>query len=130
LIEATRSLEPEKFLPGAVILQQGGAPDKFYLITRGRVEVVLPEADGQEIVATTMTKGQYFGEVELRRGGHNIATIRADPVLGVEVAAFDRKAFENLVASSSAVHEAIDGTVVERVAENQAARAQKGNGHA
>jgi len=79
LIEATRSLEPEKFLPGAVILQQGGAPDKFYVITRGRVEVVLPEADGQEIVAATMTKGQYFGEVEMRRGGRNIATIRADP---------------------------------------------------
>ena len=82
LIEATRNLEPVKFLPGAVILQQGAAPDKFFIITRGRVEVVLPEADGQEIVATTMTKGQYFGEVELRRGGHNIATIRADPVHG------------------------------------------------
>jgi ABC-type lipoprotein export system ATPase subunit len=130
LIEATRSLEPVKYAPGAVILQQGAAPDRFYLITRGRVEVVLPEADGQEIVATTMIKGQYFGEVELRRGGHNIATIRADPVMGVEVAAFDRKAFENLIAASSQVHDAIDRTIVERVAENEAARAQKGNGHA
>jgi putative ABC transport system ATP-binding protein len=130
LIEATRSLEPVKYSPGAVILQQGAAPDRFYLITRGRVEVVLPEADGQEIVATTMIKGQYFGEVELRRGGHNIATIRADSVMGVEVAAFDRTAFENLIAASSAVHDAIDHTVVERVAENEAARAQKGNGHA
>ena len=130
LIEATRSLEPVKYSPGAVILQQGAAPDRFYLITRGRVEVVLPEADGQEIVATTMIKGQYFGEVELRRGGHNIATIRADPVMGVEVAAFDRAAFESLIAASAAVHDAIDHTVVERVAENEAARAQKGNGHA
>jgi putative ABC transport system ATP-binding protein len=130
LIEATRSLEPEKFLPGAVILQQGGAPDKFYLITRGRVEVVLPEADGQEIVATTMTKGQYFGEVELRRGGHNIATIRADPVLGVEVAAFDRAAFDRLIAESTAVHDAIDRTIAERVAENEAARRRMESGHA
>jgi putative ABC transport system ATP-binding protein len=130
LIEATRSLEPEKFLPGAVILQQGGAPDKFYLITRGRVEVVLPEADGQEIVATTMTKGQYFGEVELRRGGHNIATIRADPVLGVEVAAFDRAAFDRLIAESTAVHDAIDRTIAERVAENEAARRRLESSHA
>jgi len=130
LIEATRRLEPIKYLPGAVILQQGGAPDRFYIITKGRVEVVLPEADGQEIVATTMVKGQYFGEVELRRGGHNIATIRADPVMGVEVAAFDRTAFDTLVASSSAVHDAIDHTIMERVAENQAVRAQRGNGHA
>jgi putative ABC transport system ATP-binding protein len=130
LIEATRSLEPEKFQPGAVILQQGGAPDKFYIITRGRVEVVLPEADGQEIVATTMIKGQYFGEVELRRGGHNIATIRADPVMGVEVAAFERASFERLIAESTAVHDAIDRTIVERVAENEAARAQTEKLHA
>jgi len=77
-----------------------------------------------------MVKGQYFGEVELQRGGHNIATIRADPVMGVEVAAFDRTAFDTLVASSSAVHDAIDHTIMERVAENQAVRAQRGNGHA
>ena len=42
LIEATRSLEPQKHAPGAVILQQGAAPEKFFLITRGGVEVVLP----------------------------------------------------------------------------------------
>jgi ABC-type lipoprotein export system ATPase subunit len=130
LIEATRSLEPVKYAPGAVILQQGAAPDRFYLITRGRVEVVLPEADGQEIVATTMIKGQYFGEVELRRGGHNIATIRADPVMGVEVAAFEREEFESLIAASAAVHDAIDRTVVERLAENEAARNRMESSHA
>jgi CRP-like cAMP-binding protein len=130
LIEATRNLEPVKFLPGAVILQQGAAPDKFFIITRGRVEVVLPEANGQEIVATTMVKGQYFGEVELRRGGSNIATIRADPVMGVEVAAFEREEFEGLIAASSAVHDAIDRSVVERLAENEAARSRLERNHA
>jgi ABC-type lipoprotein export system ATPase subunit len=130
LIEATRSLEPEKFLPGAVILQRDASPDKFYIITRGRIEVVLPEADGQEIVATTMIKGQYFGEVELRRGGRNIATIRADPVMGVEVAAFDRTDFENLITASTAVHDAIDQTITERVAENEAARRRMESSHA
>ena len=42
LKEVTRNLEPEKHAPGAVILRQGMTPDKFYLITKGRVEVVLP----------------------------------------------------------------------------------------
>jgi ABC-type lipoprotein export system ATPase subunit len=130
LIEATRNLEPQKHAPGAVILQQGAAPEKLYLITRGRVEVVLPGADGQEIVAATMAQGQYFGEVELRRGGRNIATIRADPVMGVEVAALDPATFERLVAGSATIREAIDRTVEERVAENEAARTQRGNGHA
>ena len=115
--------------PARSILQQGAAPEKFFLITRGGVEVVLPGTDGQEIVAATMVQGQYFGEVELRRGGSNIATIRADRVMGVEVAALDRTAFERLVAGSAPIREAIDRTVEMRVAENATAR-QRGNGHA
>jgi len=47
--------------------------------------------------------------------------------MGVEVAAFERASFERLIAESSAVHDAIDRTIVERVAENEAARAQRGN---
>jgi ABC-type lipoprotein export system ATPase subunit len=129
LIEATRSLEPQKHAPGALILQQGATPEKFFLITRGGVEVVLPGAGGQEIVAATMVQGQYFGEVELRRGGGNIAAIRADRVMGVEVAALKRAAFERLVAGSAPIREAIDRTVEMRVAENEAARGQRGNGH-
>jgi ABC-type lipoprotein export system ATPase subunit len=130
LIEATRSLEPQKHSPGAVILQQGATPDRFFLITRGGVEVVLPGTDGQEIVAATMVQGQYFGEVELRRGGGNIATIRADRVMGVEVAALDRATFEHVVAGSEPIREAIDRTVEARVAENTAARSHRGNSHA
>ena len=130
LVEATRSLEPQKHAPGAVILQQGAAPDKFFLITRGGVEVVLPGSDGQEIVAATMVQGQYFGEVELRRGGSNIATIRADRVMGAEVAALDRATFERFVTRSSTIREAIDRTVEARVAQNEAARGQRGNSHA
>ncbi len=130
LIEATRNLEPQKHAPGAVILKQGSSPEKFYLITRGRVEVVLPGAEGQEIVAATMVQGQYFGEIELRRGGSNIATIRADPVMGVEVAALDRATFERLLVESAAIREAIDHTVEERVAENVATRNHGENGNA
>ena len=94
------------------------------------VDVVLPGADGDEIVATTMIAGQYFGEVELRRGGHNIATIRADAVSGVEVAALDRAEFEQLLAESAATRAAIDQIVAARLAENQAHRGQGGNHHA
>jgi CRP-like cAMP-binding protein len=77
-----------------------------------------------------MAPGQYFGEVELRRGGANIATIRADPVTGAEVAALDRTAFDNLLEGSAPVQEAIDQTVAERVAENAAARSETEGGNA
>jgi len=48
----------------------------------------------------------------------------------VEVAALERGAFERLVAGSAPIREAIDRTVEMRVAENEAARGQRGNGHA
>jgi putative ABC transport system ATP-binding protein len=130
LIEATRRLEPLKYAPGEVILRQGETPEHFYLVTRGRVEVAVPGRGGEEIIAATMAPGQYFGEVELRRGGPNIATIRADTVAGAEVAALDRDVFDHLVAESEPVREAIDRTVAERVAENQAARDGKEAGDA
>jgi ABC-type lipoprotein export system ATPase subunit len=130
LVEATRRLTPEKHGPGEIIVRQGAEAEKFYLITRGRIDVVVPGKDGQEIVAATMVPGQYFGEIELRRGGPNIATIRADPVAGAEVGALDRATFDNLVAGSEPVREAIDRTVEERVAENAGARSAEGADHA
>jgi CRP-like cAMP-binding protein len=68
-----------------------------------------------------MNPGQYFGEIELRHGGANIATIRAEAVDGVDVVAFDREMFDRLVAESPAMREAIDRTVDERITEHQAA---------
>ena len=73
-----------------------------------------------------MVQGQYFGEVELRRGGGNIATIRADRVMGVEVAALDRATFERLIVGSAPIREAIDRTVEARVAENEPPAAKGG----
>ncbi len=130
LIEATRRLEPLKYAPGEVILRQGEAPEHFCLVTRGRVEVTVPGRGGVEVLAATMTPGQYFGEIELRRGGANIATIRADPLIGAEVAALDKDVFDTLVAESEPVREAIDRTVAERVAEHEAVLDGKEAGNA
>jgi ABC-type lipoprotein export system ATPase subunit len=90
LIEATRQLERETYPPGSIILQEGMAPDGFYIVTRGQVEVLVEGADGERLIVARMGRGQYFGEIELLRGGANIATVRADPESGVEVVALDR----------------------------------------
>src|SRR5690242_11245961 len=54
LIWATHNVETRAYLPGQAILQQGRPADSFYLITRGRVEVVLQQPNGADIVVTTM----------------------------------------------------------------------------
>ena len=121
LIEATRGIQPQRHEPGAIVLREGLPADKFFIVTRGQAEVVLKGPEGSDIVVSRMNPGQYFGEIELRHGGTNIATIRATAVDGVDVVALDRTMFERLVAESSETRAAIDRTVDERIDEHQAA---------
>ena len=122
LVEATRGMDLQKFLPGTVIVQEGRPPDSFYLVTKGEVEVVLPTGDDHEVVVTRLHSGQYFGEVELLRGGANIATIRAAPEIGVEVGVLDCGEFERLMAGSAPTRAQIDQIAQQRVLENIAGR--------
>src|SRR6266545_6908680 len=43
-------LEPRRYAPGEMILRQGELADRFYIITKGTVEVFLKHPSGQEIV--------------------------------------------------------------------------------
>jgi putative ABC transport system ATP-binding protein len=121
LIAATRGIQPQRHAPGAIVLREGLPADKFFIVTRGQAEVVLKGPDGSDIVLSRMNPGQYFGEIELRHGGANIATIRAEAVDGVDVVALDREMFDRLVAGSPETRAAIDRTVDERITEHEAA---------
>jgi len=127
LIQATRQLAREAFAPGTVILREGAPADRFYIITRGQIEVLVETPDGERMVVARMGRGQYFGEIELLRGGSNIATIRADLEAGAEVATLEREVFHSLLAASGTAREALEEVVQARLAENANGR-NGGNG--
>jgi len=122
LIWATHNIETRTYAPGATIAREGAPPDNFYIITRGRIEVVLRQPNGSEIVVASMGVGQYFGEIELLHGGNNIATIRAGADTGVEVVALDPSEFKQMIAESPQTAEVIDQTAHARITENIVAR--------
>jgi putative ABC transport system ATP-binding protein len=122
LIWATHNIETLTYPPGAAIIREGTSPDNFYIISKGRVDIVFQQPGGSEIVVTTMGVGQYFGEIALLRGGTHNATVRAGHDTGVEVIALDRDEFHRLVMESPTTRDAIDRVVGERLAENTAAR--------
>ena len=129
LVDATHKLEPVVYAPGAVIIKEGTPADRFFLIMKGSVDVLVRRPNGDPIVVATMKSGQYFGEVELLQGGHNIATIRATPENGsVEVATLDRETFTALIGESPKTREQLEQMIKARTAENVNARAQ-GGGH-
>jgi ABC-type lipoprotein export system ATPase subunit len=124
LLKATRQLESERFEPGAAIVQQDQIGDAFYIVTQGRVEVALKRPDASDVVVTRMGPGEYFGEIELLRGGRNIATVRAVSEAPVEVVSLDREAFTELLAESDETREAVAQIVEARLAEHRAAEEQ------
>jgi ABC-type methionine transport system ATPase subunit len=121
----TRQLEPRTYTPGAPIIHQGEPADQFYIITRGQVEILLHHPDGQAIVVTTLSAGQYFGEIGLLRGGVRTATVRAAGEASVEVVALDHNEFNSLLAESEATKAAMDHVANQRFIENSAARGRE-----
>jgi putative ABC transport system ATP-binding protein len=120
LIWATRRLRTERHEPGAVIIREGAPPDKFYLITKGRVEVVLEQPGGEEIIVAGLGPGQFFGELELIRGGTRTATIRATDDSALEAVTLDREAFAALLTESKATEQDLDRIIHARLAERSA----------
>ena len=129
MLAATRQLTYLSFPPNSNILQRDTHVDHFYMITRGQVEVVLCSQPGKDVHLATLNPGQFFGEIELLRGGLSIACVRSAPHNPVELAALPRQAFNQILAESSLTAEAIADLVQKRLAENRSAdRRQKDRG--
>jgi len=76
--------------PGAVIFEQGDAPDKMYVVVAGEVEIHLLDS-----VIETVSQGGTFGEMALIDGSARSATAVAGT--NCECAAIDKKTFVLLV---------------------------------
>jgi putative ABC transport system ATP-binding protein len=107
-------LEPVTYPPGSVIVRQGDAADRFYVITKGEVDVLLQHPSGQEILVNRLGRGEFFGEIALLRGGTRIATVRAGAG-EVEAMALDRDAFAELIRESEPTRRELERVISSRL---------------
>jgi CRP-like cAMP-binding protein len=114
-------LEQSTFQPGSNILQQGQHVEYFYMIVSGAVDVILGGNEQKDLTIARLEPGQFFGEVELMRGGKSIACIRAASQGMVELAALPREPFIKLLSESTLTEEALGKLVQIRVEENASA---------
>lgn len=85
----------ESFPAGTVILRQGEAARRFYLVSQGEVAIVQADADGRERHIATMSRGNHFGESGLLAGGTRNATVRA--IADVELFSLDEAGFRQVL---------------------------------
>jgi ABC-type lipoprotein export system ATPase subunit len=113
--------------PGETILRQGEPVDCFYMVVDGQVEVMLTSPSGRQTSLAWLGAGQYFGEVELLRGGDSIASVCAAGDKPVELAVIPRDLFMDLISGSPTAEKTMAEVVQERLAENVARREGEGS---
>jgi ABC-type lipoprotein export system ATPase subunit len=113
---AQSHLRPQSYPAGAVIFRQGDPADRFYVVTRGSVEVVIERGGAQPVVVNRLGAGRYFGEVGLLVGGQRTATVRSSSDEGVDLMALDAETFRTLLADSEPTRESIERVLGQYIA--------------
>jgi CRP-like cAMP-binding protein len=90
------------------------------------VEVVLQDRKNEETIISRLKPGEFFGEIELLRGGKAVANIRAGAGEPVEVLAIKREDFKRVMDESPITSEAVGRIVQQRLEAHRAADSRKG----
>jgi MFS family permease len=101
-------LQPLSLPTGHVLIRQGDAGDRFYLLASGTMEVV---ADGKHVA--TIGPGDYTGEIALLRDVPRTATVTS--TTDCEVYALSREDFLGAVTSHVTSREAVETAVSSRL---------------
>jgi len=119
MLAVTKQARRLTFQPGQAILQHDIHVDSFFMIVRGRVEIILQGTRNEDLLVTSLDPGQFFGEVELLRGGKSIASVRAASGSVVELLALPRDDFFSLLQESPMTEESLGRIAQLRLEENK-----------
>ncbi|WP_267901439.1 cyclic nucleotide-binding domain-containing protein [Cohnella faecalis] len=95
LREISSFFATESYAKDRTIIHEGDPGDKFYVIVRGKVEVLKSDEQGNEARVAVLSDGDFFGEVALLRNVPRTASIRTlTPVVFVTL---QREFFQDLL---------------------------------
>lgn len=89
-----------RFSPGSTVIRKGEPAEEFYILHRGKLEVVLDD----EVIAR-LVDGDFFGEMGLLFSIPRAATVRAQTP--ASCLRLDRKDFDRLVADDQQIEKAL-----------------------
>jgi CRP-like cAMP-binding protein len=107
LLTATHKINARQYEAGAMILTEGRDNDKFYIVSKGIVEVVLPRPNQSDVVILQLGPGKYFGEIAFFHNRKTMASVRAAESNPVEVLAISYDQLKELLSQSEVTREAL-----------------------
>jgi CRP-like cAMP-binding protein len=113
LIQFSQYAQTAVFKAGQTIFAQGDAADRFYIITKGQVEVLRGDKRGIQKPIAALSEGAYFGEIGILGRTRRTATVKA--LTDVEVLGLDEVTFRSMVAASADSYRDLDFVVKRRI---------------
>jgi CRP-like cAMP-binding protein len=105
----------ETYRAGSTIISQGDAPDRFYIIVDGMVEIWHEDLNGELHLVSQSGPGEYFGETGLLQSQPRTATVRVSSFENVEVLALDRQYFQEMMEESKATESQLAREMIQRL---------------
>ena len=113
-----REAELVTFDPGAVIVEQDGAADAFFLVRGGQVKVAA-RVGTRDLAVTYLRKGDYAGEIALLVD--NVWPYTLEALEYVQLVKIPRELFQRLIAEEPAVERHLWDAAVQRLKQRGAA---------
>ena len=112
-IALSRAATVRSYRRGERIVTQGQPGDSFFVLVKGRVAVSILSPEGREVVLSTLSTGDYFGEMALLDEAPRSATVTAAE--RSELAVLTREAFFDLLKGNFVLIRALLATFSRRL---------------
>jgi ABC-type lipoprotein export system ATPase subunit len=119
MLWVTQKMERRVYQPNETIIRRDERVENFFMIERGDVDIVLQGGRSDDTLLARLSPGDFFGEIELIRGGKSIANVRAANEGPVELLVLSRPDFNQMLDESPLTQEAISNVVQERLKEHK-----------
>jgi signal transduction histidine kinase len=104
------------YLPGAVLCRENAVEDRFYMILDGEAEVTKTINHSESRLLTTLSPGDFFGEMALIHNAPRAATVSAKTAL--TTLELDKAAFDKVIHKSTSIAMAMVSQISNRLREN------------
>jgi len=110
LQQISRMFMTERFVPGTRIVEQDDPGDKFYILVRGKVEVIVRDPkSGERRKVAALEDGDHFGEIALLHDVPRTATVEA--VTACVCLALSGEAFQPFITRHPAIRDRLERTI-------------------